>query len=64
MHTNHMRQLASKLSKQIRKYLSVKASHTYYYGFIHSLLSYGLLVWGAQYPRVPWACASVIYMTK
>ena len=51
VHTKHMKQLASKLStfnyitKQIRKYLSSEASHTYYYGFIYSVLSYGLLVW-------------------
>ena len=53
-HSTHVKLISTKLSrfkhitKQIRKYLSPQAARTYYYGFIYSAISYGLLVWAGS----------------
>ena len=51
-HKVHVRYLTGKLSrltfisKIVSKYLSNKAARSFYFGMVHSVLSYGLLVWG------------------
>ena len=70
-HGKHMKLLTSKLSRlkyvtrYVRKYLSPEAARTYYFGFIYSVISYGLLVWGGErYLNPFWALAYKRYITK
>ncbi len=53
-HNLHVEKLCSKLSlychitRKIKDHLTVDASRNIYYALIHSIVSYGLLVWGRR----------------
>ncbi len=53
-HNLHVEKLCSKLSRYchitqiIKDHLTVDASRNIYYALIHSIVSYGLLVWGGR----------------
>ncbi len=55
-----MEKLCSKLSRychithKIKDHLTVDASHNIYHALIHSIISYGLLVWGGRLLNGPW----------
>jgi hypothetical protein len=54
-YTTHIKYIKSRLSrlrylsKRLRSYLTTESARSLYYGLVHSIVSYGLLVWGGVF---------------